>query len=221
MNLEFRLSYRQSSVANRSRSQDEFVLSGEETWSGDLNVLTGASGSGKTTLLNLLAGIAKPQTGFIRLNHQCLVDTQSGVFIPAQKRKIAYVFQDNLLFPHMSVQKNIAYGWSGEQKQWDRIRALGIARLLDRFPHELSGGEQRRVAIARAMMGNPELLLLDEPFTGLNESLRVALKETLVELQTTDDLGLIIVTHDHSNLFADLPHHIHHLEAGTLRSGRN
>ena len=209
--LDFELKY-----AHRPSSKDSFALHVKETWDGDLNILTGPSGSGKTTLLNLFAGVLKPQVGTIRLNHQYLLDTQKKVFLPPQQRKIAYVFQDNLLFPHMTVKKNIAYGWNGDEEQWKHIETLGISPLLHRYPHELSGGEQRRVAIARALMGNPELLLLDEPFNGLNESLRMALKETLVQLQTTGELGLIIVTHDHAELFFEMPHRVHHVERGQL-----
>ena len=217
MNLQFNLQYRPQ-IGVKRVSQDSFSFEATEEWEGDINVLRGPSGAGKTSFLNLLAGLVRPQSGSIRLNNRCLLDLNTGVFVPPQERRIAYVFQDNLLFPHMTVQKNIAYGWNGQASDWSKIKKLGINNLLERYPRELSGGEQRRVAIARALMAEPELLLLDEPFNGLNEDLREALKNTLLDFQKSQDIGLIIVTHDHFNLFSDCQHTLHELDQGQLRS---
>ena len=215
MKLEFSFSYQ---AETRTTRNDSFRLEVEQEWNASLNILAGPSGAGKTSFLNLLAGLLIPQSGFLQLNERCLFDPQQNISVATRNRRIAYVFQDNLLFPHMNVRKNIGYSQNTGSKEWSQLEGLNLAPLMDRYPRDLSGGEQRRVAIARALMSNPELILLDEPFNGLNESLRIALLETLLDYQKRKHVGLIIVTHDHQQLFAQCQHQTHYMENGTLRT---
>lgn len=134
----------------------------------------GKSGSGKTTLLNMMAGLLRPQKGKIKINNTDWLCTQSGINVPVRKRGIGYAFQHQQLFPHLSVKSNIFYAkrpiakWLPENAM-RVIEELGISHLLDRFPHHLSGGEKQRVSLARTLISSQQLLLLDEPTTGLDK----------------------------------------------------
>src|SRR5262249_13542340 len=138
--------------------------------------LFGPSGSGKSTVFALIAGILRPQEGVIRLADRVLVDTAAGVCLPPERRHIGVVFQGHLLFPHLTVRSNLQYG---RRVRHDRpmdlervAEVLEIGALLDRRPGTLSGGQQQRVALGRALLRGPELLLMDEPLTGLDEGLK-------------------------------------------------
>jgi molybdate transport system ATP-binding protein len=141
------------------------------TFESDARVIAlfGPSGSGKSTLLNVIAGLIRPQAGMVRVEARVLTDTETGTFVPPHRRRIGYVFQDTRLFPHLSVRRNLAYGrWftPGTERYAhpDEIVALlGLRSLLDRRPPTLSGGEKQRVAIGRALLASPRLLLMDEP----------------------------------------------------------
>ncbi|MDO4506147.1 MAG: ABC transporter ATP-binding protein [Spirochaetales bacterium] len=174
---------------------DDFSLAVEEK---SFTTLLGPSGCGKTTLLRLASGFIAPESGDILVNGK----SQKG--IAPNKRNIAYVFQDYALFPHMTVEKNILYGLklhSNEKelmkyKLDQKLRLLGLVGLEKRYPHELSGGQQQRVALARSLVLEPEILLMDEPFSSLDAKLRSQLREELKELQQNVGITTIYVTHD-------------------------
>jgi len=216
MNLEFKLAFTRSEKKRKKRYKESFSLSARGQWDGNLHVLSGPSGAGKTTFLNLIAGTLAPQQGELRLNGQSLIDTNKSHVLKPKDRRIGYVFQDDLLFPHLTVQKNVEYGWDGKAPTLESLRPLSIHALLARKPHQLSGGESRRVSIARALMRRPELLLLDEPFTGLNETLKAALKTMLLQLSEEHGFAMLIVTHDYDFVMSMPKAQHHQLEAGKL-----
>ncbi|MBE2276110.1 MAG: ABC transporter ATP-binding protein [Rhodobacteraceae bacterium] len=167
---------------------------------GEVVCLVGPSGCGKSTLLRLIAGVDRPQTGSITLNGATLCG--EGVFVEPEDRAIGLMFQDYALFPHLSVAQNIMFGLRGLPKAQAQalcnevIARLGIGSLAERHPHMLSGGEQQRVALARALAPRPRVMLMDEPFSNLDKTLRDGIRdETLALLR---DLGTttLIVTHD-------------------------
>ena len=171
-----------------------------EVSKGELVCLLGPSGSGKTTTLRLIAGFEKPENGSIQLNGET-VSSKKKILSP-QKRNVGFLFQDYALFPHLTVAENISYGLSGQNKKQIKEQTremLSQIRLLnhaDKYPHELSGGEQQRVALARARAPEPNLLLLDEPFSGLDTSLRGQLRIETREILKSQGVTAIIVTHD-------------------------
>ncbi|WEG14607.1 molybdate ABC transporter substrate-binding protein [Pullulanibacillus sp. KACC 23026] len=164
--------------------------------------LIGHSGCGKTTTLQLLAGLQKPEQGQMILNGREIINTESNVFIPAENRRIGYVFQDYALFPHLSVRENILYGIrqfdrsDQENRLADVLSLLQLEAFEDVFPANLSGGQQQRVAIARALVTQPELLLLDEPLSALDVSTRGHVRTELKTLLDSLSIPCIVVTHD-------------------------
>ena len=170
-----------------------------EVQKGELLALVGASGSGKTTLLRLIAGFEVPNNGKICLNYNTVVS--NNMFLPPEKRAVGMVFQSYALFPHLTVKENIQFGlhkYSGNrQKRVQEVMELvGIQTLGDRFPHQLSGGQQQRTALARAMAPEPELILLDEPFSNLDGILKEQLREEIRNLLKKAGITAILVTHD-------------------------
>ncbi len=188
---------------NKNKVIKDFSLFVEE---GSFTTLLGPSGCGKTTLLKLISGFLEPDSGEIFINSKNICG------IPPEKRKVGMVFQDYALFPHLTVEKNIGYGLNlisrqkGASKQeykkenyalvYQIARILGIANLLERFPHELSGGQQQRVALARALVLKPGVLLMDEPLSSLDAKLRSQVREELKEIQQKFKITTIYVTHD-------------------------
>ncbi len=168
----------------------------------ELAVLFGFSGAGKSMTLQLIAGLMKPNQGRVSLDDAVYYDSLSGTDIPPQARPFGYVFQDLALFPHMTVSGNIMYGASGAPKQdkIDRAEAMlhsfSLAGMGDRYPHEISGGQRQRVAFARALMRQPRVLLLDEPFSALDRPLRIEMRHFLRELKKAYDIPIVLVTHD-------------------------
>ncbi len=166
-----------------------YVLKGEHF------AIVGPTGSGKSLLLETIAGIRKPDSGKIILNGVDVTD------LPPEKRGIGMVYQDFVLFPHMSVYDNIAYGLKVKKcKNIDvRVKELAkmleIEHLLDRMPETLSGGEKQRVAIARALAVNPEVILLDEPFSALDKETRITLRNRIIGLLKEKGVSVIHVTH--------------------------
>src|SRR5919201_1192014 len=187
-----------------------------------LTVLFGPSGSGKSTTLRCLAGLDRPKRGTIRFGDEIWFDAARGGFLPPQRRRFGYLFQDYALFPHLSVAQNIGYGMTKvaapeRRQRIEEIKTLlGLAGLEDRYPRQLSGGEQQRVALARALVCRPRLLLLDEPLSALDaptrEHLRRQLRRWLVELR----MSTILVTHDRLEALA-LGDHVVVFEAGRVR----
>jgi molybdate transport system ATP-binding protein len=173
-----------------------------------ITVLFGPSGCGKTTILRCLAGLERPEQGFVRCGPETWFDAAGQVFLPPQRRGIGYLFQDYALFPHLTVARNIAYGLANlsradrGRKVAEIVALLHLTGLEDRYPAQLSGGEQQRVALARAVVRRPRLLLLDEPLSALDaptrEQLRRDLRRLLAELATP----AILVTHDRTEALA-------------------
>ena len=167
---------------------------------GKILAVLGPSGCGKTTLLRSIAGFETPDSGTITIDGQPMLNSQ--INVKPEHRKIGYVPQHGVLFPHLSVEKNIAFGLTGLSKQEkaqqvdDMLNLVGMAGLGKRMPHELSGGQQQRVALARALAPSPSLVLLDEPFSALDASLRMALREEVKATLSAIGATAIIVTHD-------------------------
>ena len=163
---------------------------------GELISFLGESGSGKTTFLKCLAGLEKTNSGLIELNGKTLNDHNT--FESPQKRKIGFVFQDYPLFPHLNLEQNITFNLEKKYKMnLDYILKLtGLKFLLERFPHELSGGEQQRACIARALIREPELLLLDEPFSNLDTTIKESMREEIYKIIKKTKTTTILVTHD-------------------------
>jgi molybdate transport system ATP-binding protein len=168
---------------------------------GRLIALFGPSGSGKTSLVNLIGGLVRPDEGRIAVGGRVLVDTREGIFLPRHKRRIGYVFQDARLFPHLSVRRNLGYGeWftpAGERyENLDRVVGLlGIGHLLDRSPDTLSGGEKQRVAIGRALLASPKLLLMDEPLASLDEARKAEIMPYIERLRDEAKVPIVYVSH--------------------------
>lgn len=169
--------------------------------SGAVTALFGPSGSGKTSVVNMVAGLLKPDRGRIAVGERVLFDSDSSVSIPTHKRRVGYVFQDSRLFPHMTVRKNLDYGRRMNGRKHDLaneervVSLLEIGRLLDRSPGSLSGGEKQRVAIGRALLLKPELLLLDEPLASLDSDRK---NEILPYLGRLRDSGIPMLYVSHA-----------------------
>lgn len=160
----------------------------------EIVVLFGPSGSGKTTILNSIAGLSHPDSGVIRLNETTFFDGKS--LVPIQKRNVGYLFQDYALFPHMTVWKNIAYGMKNETFAKELMRELRIEHLARKYPSEISGGEKQRTAIVRAIATEPDALLLDEPFSALDDETREKSHEELLRVHQLWRIPIIMVTHN-------------------------
>jgi molybdate transport system ATP-binding protein len=169
--------------------------------SGRLTALFGPSGSGKTSLVNIIAGLIQPEHGFVRVDGTTLVDTKTGAFVPKHRRRIGYVFQDARLFPHMTVRQNLAYGrWFVPRveryaDQQHVVDLLGIGDLLDRRPGRLSGGEKQRVAIGRALIASPRLILMDEPLASLDEQRKAEILPYIERLRDETKVPIVYVSH--------------------------
>ena len=201
------LSYRE--VTRRFSQQNNPAVNGVslDVNDGEILALIGESGSGKTTLLRLAAGLESPDGGEVLLGGE-VVAGGNGRDVPPEKRRLGLMFQDGALFPHLKAEKNVAYGLRGWETDRIRARVSECLRMVDlegkesRFPHELSGGERQRLALARALAPEPQLLLLDEPFSHLDPSLRRKLREEIRRILV--DLGqtALLVTHDPEDALA-------------------
>ncbi|MDB5566748.1 MAG: modC [Tardiphaga sp.] len=169
---------------------------------GRVTGLFGSSGAGKTSLVSMIAGLVKPDRGVIAIDGDVLDDTAAGVHLPSHRRRIGYVFQDARLFPHLNVAQNLDYGrrmnrLARDPAQESRIAdLLDIGNLLDRRPGGLSGGERQRVALGRALLSRPRLLLLDEPLGALDEERKAEILPYLVRLRDEADVPMVYVSHD-------------------------
>ncbi len=177
---------------------------------GELLAILGPSGCGKSTLLACIAGIETPDSGVIELNGNLLNDPENGLYEPPESRNIGMVFQNYALWPHMTVEKNLAFPLKMHKRNRAFIRQevnriLELVRLREkgsRYPGQLSGGEQQRVALGRALIMNPDLLLLDEPLSNLDARLREEMQEEIRTIQKALDLTIIHVTHDQTEAMA-------------------
>ena len=165
-----------------------------------VTALFGRSGSGKTTIINAVAGLLRPDRALIAVDGVTLVDTSQGINLPPHRRRMGYVFQDARLFPHLSVRQNLLYGrWfapSAGSTSIDRIvELLGLGPLMSRRPGALSGGERQRVAIGRAILSNPRMLLLDEPLAALDEPRKAEILPYLERLRDDLQLPILYVSH--------------------------
>jgi molybdate transport system ATP-binding protein len=156
--------------------------------------LVGPSGAGKTTVLRAVAGLARPERGRVALGPEVLFDSAAGIDLPPEDRRVGFVFQDYALFPHMTVQQNVAYG--ARARVGELLERFRIGHLAGARPGELSGGERQRVGLARALARDPGVLLLDEPLSALDPHTRAALRLELKELVDELDLPVLLVTHD-------------------------
>lgn len=168
---------------------------------GRVTALFGRSGSGKTSLMRAIAGLIRPDEGRIALDGDVLVDTKHGIFVPKHKRRFGYVFQEARLFPHLTVRGNLSYGrWfaprGAKVESFERVvDLLGIGALLDRRPANLSGGEKQRVAIGRALLSAPRMLLMDEPLAALDEERKSEIMPYLERLRDETKVPIVYVSH--------------------------
>lgn len=204
---------------------DHFDLDIEFSMDDEFLVIEGPSGAGKTTVLNCLSGIVSPDAGRILLGENTLFEkareskaVKPSVNIPVEKRNISYLFQNYALFPHMTVRNNIIYGLKNKAEYKNKatrkelleyadhtMEILGIAHLANKNAQNISGGEKQRTALARAMVTKPSLLLLDEPFSALDENTKEKIYEEFNEFKSTLKIPAILITHNHreTELFAD------------------
>ena len=178
-----------------------FLLDAQfETGSG-LIALFGRSGSGKTSVINIIAGLVPPERGRITIDGTVLLDTERGVFVQRHRRRIGYVFQEGRLFPHLTVRQNLLYGrwFAPRAKRGDDLERvvdlLGVGTLLERRPGRLSGGEKQRVAIGRALLADPRLLLMDEPLASLDEARKAEILPYVERLRDQSKVPIIYVSH--------------------------
>lgn len=186
-----------------------------------VTALFGPSGSGKTSVINMIAGLLRPGQGRIVTHGQVLFDSDQGVNLPPNHRRVGYVFQEARLFPHLSVRANLTYGMKRSTRNQRRpmveavVELLGVGPLLKRRPARLSGGEKQRVAIGRALLSGPRLLLLDEPLASLDEQRKEELIPYIARLAAEQDLPIIYVSHVRDEI-SRLASHLVMLEAGQV-----
>ena len=191
MSLEVDIRHRQGTFALDARFHSE----------GRLTALFGQSGSGKTTLVNAIGGLIRPSQGRIVVNGRVLVDTDKGICVPKHRRRIGYVFQEGRLFPHLNVRQNLLFGrWFTPRSERRAnfgaiVGLLGIEHLLSRPPSTLSGGEKQRVAIGRALLADPQLLLMDEPLASLDEARKAEIYPYIERLRDEGGVPIVLVSH--------------------------
>jgi len=186
---------------NVEKKQGDFLFQADFCLNGHRFGLFGPSGSGKSTLMHLLAGLRQPDSGSIRLDDTILFDSAKRINLPPEKRRVGVVFQHSHLFPHMSVRKNLFYGWKRIPEQERHVDAdtiievLNLGHLLDRGVNLLSGGERQRVALGRTVLTCPRLILMDEPLTGLDEDLKFHIIPYLTKVFSQFNIPLLFISH--------------------------
>ncbi len=189
---------RKSHPARRRRSgQGQFGIDVEFTLrSGSITGVIGASGSGKTTLLRTLAGLTHADEGFLEVEGNTWFNSAMNIRLPPQKRQVGLVFQDYVLFPNLTVRQNVLFA-RNEREDADRLlQLLGLSAHANHYPNEISGGQQQRTALARALARRPLLLLLDEPFSALDEGLREQAREAVRAAHSATGVTTLLVSHD-------------------------
>jgi molybdate transport system ATP-binding protein len=194
--------------ARSGATQSPFVLDAALEIPSGITIVFGPSGAGKSTLLDCIAGLLKPDSGRIEIDGEVLLDVERRIDVSPAKRKIAYVFQALALFPHMTVEQNVAYGLAGlaAPQRASRVKAMleafRVQQLAKRKAHEISGGEQQRVALARSLATSPRVLLLDEPLTALDEGLKKSIMEDLRKWNAAQNIPILYVTHSRAEVDA-------------------
>jgi molybdate transport system ATP-binding protein len=194
--------------ARSGNTRSSFVLDVAIEIPPGITIVFGPSGAGKSTLLDCIAGLLKPDSGLIETNCEVLLDVERRIDLPPAKRKIAYVFQSLALFPHMTVEQNVAYGLADMPAPLRALRvksmleAFRVDRLAERKAEKISGGEQQRVALARSLATSPRVLLLDEPLTALDEGLKKSIMEDLRRWNAAQNIPILYVTHSRAEVDA-------------------
>ena len=176
------------------KQQGAFTLDASFEAPAGVTAIFGPSGSGKTSIVNAFAGLLRPDSGRVTVGDTVLYDGDAGVNLPPQQRRVGYVFQDARLFPHLTVARNLHYGGSYDAARI--IEVLGLGNLLDRMPASLSGGERQRVALGRALMCDPQLLLMDEPLAALDGPRKAEILPLIERLRDEVKIPILYVTHD-------------------------
>ena len=187
---------------------------------GELVSLYGHSGAGKTSLLRMLAGLMKPDGGYIRMGGVSWYEAERRLYVPAQQRRIGFVFQDYALFPNMNVRENIAYGIRQPADRYmadELLELTGLTGFAGNPVQSLSGGQQQRVALARAIASRPALLLLDEPLSAIDNTMRLQLQAMLLEMHHRFQLTTILISHDVDEIMR-LADRVLHLDNGVIKT---
>ena len=202
-------------------SASDFQVETEFRVSPGVTVMVGHSGAGKTTILRCIAGLSQPDEGFVTVGNRLLFDSQQRINIDVAQRRVGFVFQDLALFPHLSVHDNVTYGLrrldrTERQRRLDEVlKAFQIEHLSRRLPREISGGEQQRVALARSLVTEPSVLLLDEPLSSLDPRTKAGIIEDLRAWNNARRIPIIYVTHDYEEVLA-MGDHVIALEQGRI-----
>ena len=193
-----------------------FELDIKFTVGNGLLAIQGMSGSGKTTILNCISGIKTADKGHIRLNNRIFFPSNDNINMKIKDRNVGYVFQNYALFPHMTVKENILFGVDKKHINYEKEMSyitdmMKIRHLMDKYPSEISGGEKQRVAFARAMIIRPDILLLDEPFSALDEDLKEDIYKDLLNIKKSQNIPIILITHNknEAKILADKIIYIH------------
>lgn len=198
----------QARVEKTFKGDQSFRLSVDFEAQPGITILFGASGSGKTTILECVSGLVSPDSGQIALDGRIVFDSIAKVCVPASQRNVGYVFQDLALFPHLTVQQNVEFGLTGAKRANRAARVMAlleafrITHLLARYPREISGGERQRVALARALVTDPQILLLDEPLSGLDAPVKSSIVDDLRKWNQPRQIPVLYVTHSREELLA-------------------
>jgi molybdate transport system ATP-binding protein len=188
-----------------------------------ITALFGPSGAGKTSVINMVAGLLKPDQGQISVNGNTVFDSRRGIDVPPNRRRLGYVFQDGRLFPHLSVKSNLTYGMNPTHKEGQRVNfdkaveVLDLGTLLRRRPAKLSGGEKQRVAIGRALLTNPSVLLMDEPLSSLDEARKAEIIPFVLRMQKEFLIPALYVSHSTDEI-SSLADHVVVIRSGEVVS---
>lgn len=186
---------------NIFKKLDYFDIDINIIFQGGILVIQGESGAGKTTILDCIAGLKKPDRGFISINENIVFSSEKNLDVPVKDRNIGYLFQSYALFPHMTVKQNILYGLKSRgikdiKTVEEIIKSFGIDHIKDKYPSQISGGEKQRTALARAIATKPDLLLLDEPFSALDSGTRAIVYEEFLNFKKNLSIDGVLITHN-------------------------
>lgn len=196
--------------------KNPFVLAPKLQTDAKRIAIFGPSGSGKSLTMHCIAGLLKPDSGYIQISARQVFNSNNNINLPSHKRRLAYLFQDYALFPHLTVKQNIGFGldksWLNPSRKkplpaaamhW--VKAFNLSALLDRYPDQISGGQAQRVALARSLSIQPDVILLDEPLSALDNDLRKKMQLELLSLQNSIDVPTVLISHDatEAELLAD------------------